>query len=197
MCVERRLRAEDGQHRAGGGAGQLPATLVDERHALGGRRHTGSGRGHGGCGGAGGVGGSRGNAGVGGGAVLDDEVVKDINDHLDKTKVAKAFDAYALNPANKEHLEQLRAEIDAIYPEGTKCPFGKPAQVKNAWFKWAENNEDIKKKYAKIASDFNHKNKSSRPERKKRKRKSKKDKKEAKKTTKKSSSSSEDSEESD
>lgn len=141
---------------------------------------------------AGGVGGSGGGAGGVGGAVIDDQVVKDINDRLDKTKVALAFDAYALNPANNEHLQQLRDEIDAIYPEGTRCPFGKPAQVKNAWFKWAENNEDVKKLYAKIASDFNQKNKASRPERKKRKRKSKKDKKSAKKSAKKSSSDSSD-----
>lgn len=143
----------------------------------------------GGGGGAGGVGGAGGTGAAGADVfAIDDKVVDDIKDRLDKTRVNNAYFAYALNPANNSHMDDLRAEIDTKFPEGTKVPFGKPAQVAQTWWIWAkkEENKEIVKVYAKIASDFNLENKASRPEKKKRKRKSKKAKKSAKKSAEKS-----------
>lgn len=127
-----------------------------------------------GAGGAGGAGRASGAGGAGGAGaavnVIDDKVVKDIIDRLDKTQIVNAYHIYSMNPDNKLHMDDLRAEIDTKFPEGTPVPFGKPNQVAKAWWKWAkeEANADIVKVYAKIATDFNLENKDNRPERKKR-----------------------------
>jgi len=103
--------------------------------------------------------------------VIDASTVDDIIKDLDPTKVVNAWHVYNADPVNIDHIHKLKADIDTKFPEGTPVPFGKPNQISKAWWIWAkkEENEEIVKVYAKIATDFNTANKANRPERKKRK----------------------------
>jgi hypothetical protein len=103
--------------------------------------------------------------------VIDASTVDDIIKDLDITKVVNAWHVYNADPVNIDHIHKLKADIDTKFPEGTPVPFGKPNQIAKAWWVWAkkEENEEIVKVYAKIATDFNTANKANRPERKKRK----------------------------
>jgi hypothetical protein len=103
--------------------------------------------------------------------VIDASTVDDIIKDLDPTKVVNAWHVYNADPVNIDHIHKLKADIDTKFPEGTPVPFGKPNQIAKAWWVWAkkEENEEIVKVYAKIATDFNTANKANRPERKKRK----------------------------
>ena len=127
---------------------------------------------------AGGGGAAGGVGGAGAGAAVPDQITQLITEGLDKTKVAKAYDVYILDPANAVHMQTIRAEIDNMFPAGSKIMFGKEGQVFQAWCRWSKNpaNADVVKKYAKIAQDFNTENKANRPVRARpTKRKSKKD----------------------
>jgi hypothetical protein len=103
--------------------------------------------------------------------VIDESTVKEIIKEFDTTKVVNAWHVYEKDPFNIDHIHELKADIDTKFPEGTKVRFGKPNQIAKAWWVWAkkEENEEIVKVYAKIATDFNTANKANRPERKKRK----------------------------